>query len=390
MNYVTEIECTKCGEKYAVDKPNFLCTKCGKPLFVHYDIEKIKSVVTKEMVKSRPANLWRYREFLPIADDSNIICLGEGFTPMFHAEALGKQIGMTNLYLKDEGLNPTGSFKARGLGMAISKAKELGVKNICLPTMGNAGGAAAAYGAAGGMQVLIAMPKTTPDTFRAEAKALGARVIEVDGSIVEAGKYLKTQIDDTWYDVSTLKEPYRVEGKKTMGIEVAEQMNWDLPDVILYPTGGGTGLIGMWKAFDELEKAGWISSKRPRMVSVQPTGCAPIVRAFHDKTEYAEPWKNPKTVAAGIGVPAAVGDFLMLNALKESGGTGVSVSDEELIEGLKMVGKYSGIFPAPEAGAAFYAVKKLRDSGEIAENDKVVVFLTGTGLKYTDTIAELL
>lgn len=334
--------------------------------------------------------MWRYREMLPITNPDNILNLGEGYTPLVHTESLGSYFGFENLYLKDESLNPTGSFKARGMAVAISKAKELGVTKICLPTAGNAGGAAAAYGAKGGMEVLIAMPESTPDTFKTEASALGARLLYVEGSIVDAGELLKSETDDSWYNVSTLKEPYRLEGKKTMGIELAEQMNWTLPDVVIYPTGGGTGLIGMWKVFDELEQLGWISSHRPRMVSVQADGCAPIVRAFHDGSEYAEEWINPETVAAGLCVPKAVGDFLMLKALRNSGGTAVSVTEDELIDGIKYIGRHTGMFAAPEGGAALIAAKKLLDSGDIKSKEKVVIFMTGSGLKYTDTISDLI
>ena len=389
MKYVTDVVCTRCSKSYSDDQRLFLC-ECGAPLFVQYDLEKIKAHLKKEMMKERPKTLWRYQEMLPINDTKNILTLGEGFTPLFRTETLGKAFGLDNLYIKDESLNPTGSFKARGMAVAISKAKELGVTKICLPTAGNAGGAAAAYGALGGMEVLIAMPESTPATFKAEASALGAKTMFVKGSITDAGKYLKTVTDASWYDVSTLKEPYRVEGKKTMGIEVAEQMNWTLPEVIIYPTGGGTGLIGMWKAFKELGEMGWISSHRPRMVTVQAEGCAPIVRAFHEGAESAGEWQNPETIAAGLRVPKAVGDFLMLRALRESGGTAVAVSEEEIIKGVKLTGKYAGIFAAPEGGAAVIAAQKLRDSGFIKPQEKVVIFITGSGLKYTDTMSELL
>ncbi len=385
MRYITEVTCTRCDKSYSDDEPLFLCS-CGAPLFACYDLDKIKSKITKSDLKNRRNDMWRYKELLPVTDQDNIVSLGEGFTPLNNTDRLGKKIGIENLYLKDESLNPTGSFKARGLSAAISKAKELGITKICLPTAGNAGGAAAAYGALGEMEVLITMPRTTPETFKAEAAILGARLELVDGSIADAGAYLKSIVDETWYDVSTLKEPYRVEGKKTLGIELAEQMDWTLPDVIIYPTGGGTGLIGMWKAFDELETMGWISSKRPRMVSVQSEGCAPIVRAFHDGHDHAEAWENPATVAAGLCVPKAVGDFLMLRILRESGGTAVSVSDEELLNGMRTIGKYTGIFSAPEGGAALAAAQKLRDSGQIEQSDLVVVFITGSGLKYTEIL----
>lgn len=389
MKFLTDIVCTRCRKTYTDDHRLFLC-ECGAPLFVQYDLEKVKAHLKKEMMKERPKTLWRYQEMLPINDPKNILSLGEGFTPLFYTPSLGKVLGIDNLYVKDESLNPTGSFKARGMSTALSKAKELGVTKICLPTAGNAGGAAAAYGALGGMEVMIAMPESTPETFKAEASALGAKTMFVKGSITDAGKYLKTVTDASWYDVSTLKEPYRVEGKKTMGIEIAEQMNWTLPDVIIYPTGGGTGLIGMWKAFKELGEMGWISSHRPRMVTVQAEGCAPIVRAFHEGAESAGEWQNPETIAAGLRVPKAVGDFLMLRALRESGGTAITVSDEEIIKGVKLTGKYAGIFAAPEGGAAVIAAQKLRDSGFIKPQDKVVIFITGSGLKYTDTMSELL
>ncbi len=389
MKYLTHIECTRCDKKFSDEDVLYLC-ECGSPLFARYDLDKVKKNLTKEIIAERPEDIWRYKEMLPVTHDENVLNLGEGYTPLVHTKSLGKTIGLTNLYLKDESLNPTASFKARGLGVAISKAKELGMTKICLPTAGNAGGAAAAYAAKGGMEVMISMPESTPNTFKAEAKAYGAKLLFVDGSIVDAGKYLKTQIDDSWYDVSTLKEPYRVEGKKTMGIELAEQFNWTLPDVIVYPTGGGTGLIGMWKAFDEMEKMGWISSFRPRMVSVQADGCAPIIKAFHDGVETAPEWQNPTTVAAGLRVPKAVGDFLMLRAMRESGGTAVMVNDEELMEGVRQIGKHTGIFAAPEGGAAYMAVKKMIDNNEIKADEKVVVFITGSGLKYADTISNLL
>ncbi len=387
MKYLTKIECTRCNKTYSSEQPLFLCS-CGAPLFVRYDLDTIKMHITKNDIKIRPRTMWRYRELLPVTDAKNILTLGEGFTPLVDAPRLGKEAGIDRLLLKDESLNPTGSFKARGQSVAISKAKELGISKICLPTAGNAGGAAAAYGALGGMDVLITMPHTTPETFKAEAAALGARLEMVDGSIADAGEYLKTIIDESWYDVSTLKEPYRVEGKKTMGFELAEQLDWRLPDVIIYPTGGGTGLIGMWKAFDELERMGWISSNRPRMIAVQAEGCAPIVKAYQNGSDHAEEWNNPETVAAGLRVPKAVGGFLMLDIIRKSGGIAVTVTDEELLNGTWTIGTLTGIFSAPEGGAAFAAAQKLTASGYLKHSDTVVLFLTGSGLKYTDTIGK--
>ena len=383
MSFLSHLECGYCSKEYDPDKIWNLCTECGKPLLVRYYIEKAKSVFKKENLADREPNMWRYREMLPVKSDRYILNLGEGFTPLFHAKRLSEETGFKKLYIKDEGLNPTGSFKARGLGMAISKAYELGIKEVSIPSAGNAAGAMSAYAAQAGMKSFVFMPKDVPSAFVAECRALGAKVTLIDGLITDCGKAAAEELKKFGrFDFSTLKEPYRIEGKKTMGYEVAEQMNWELPDVIIYPTGGGTGLIGMWKAFDEMEKLGWIGSKRPRMVTVQSDGCAPMVKAFHDGKEFADMWQGAKTLADGLRVPAAVGDFLILRALRESNGTAVAVSDEDIMENSNHIGRTLGIFPAPEGGATLAAFKHLRAQGWIKDNETVILFNTGSGLKY--------
>ena len=385
MNYFSHLECGYCGEQYDSNKLWNLCTKCKKPLLAQYDLKSAKKGFPKESLKKRSENLWRYKEMLPVKNDSFRISLNEGFTPLYQAKNLGKGLNFENLYIKDEGVNPTTSFKARGLCMAISKAKELGVKEVSIPSAGNAAGAMSAYAALAGMKAFVFMPKDVPAPFIAECKALGAEVTLIDGLITDCGKAAAEGVKKYGrFDVSTLKEPYRIEGKKTMGYEIAEQMDWILPDVIIYPTGGGTGMVGMWKAFDEMGKLGWIDSKRPRMVTVQSTGCAPIVKAFETNAEFAEPWKEAKTIADGLRVPAAVGDFLILKAIRESKGTAVSVSDKEIMESTNHIGRTQGIFAAPEGGATLAAFKKLRENGWIKDSEKVVLFNTGSGHKYAN------
>ena len=383
MTYFSHLECAYCSEKYESNKIWNLCRSCGKPLLARYDLESAKNNFKKELLKEREETLWRYKEMLPVQNEKYRLSLGEGFTPLIKAERLSQNVGFENLFIKDEGVNPTTSFKARGLCMAISRAYELGVKEVSIPSAGNAAGAMSAYAALAGMKSFVFMPKDVPQPFISECKALGSEVNLIDGLITDCGKIAKEGVEKYGrFDVSTLKEPYRIEGKKTMGYEVAEQMNWELPDVIIYPTGGGTGLIGMWKAFDEMEKLGWINSKRPRMVTVQSTGCAPMVRAFNENTEFAEPWQNAKTVADGLRVPAAVGDFLILRTLRESSGTAIQVTDEELMDGANLIGRTEGIFASPEGGAALAAFKKLREQNWIKDNEKVVLFNTGSGHKY--------
>lgn len=350
-----------------------------------YDLETAARTLTKESLRGRIASMWRYREVLPVVDDRNIVSLGEGWTPLHKAKTLGASLGFSNLYIKDESINPTQSFKARGMSAAVSMAKELGVNKAAAPSAGNAGGALAAYAAHAGMEAHIFVPADTPKANVIECRALGANVTLVDGLIHDCGRIVGDRKQaEGWFDFSTLKEPYRLEGKKTMGYELAEQLDWTLPDVILYPTGGGTGLIGMWRAFDEMERMGWIGSARPRMVSVQASGCAPIVEAFQVGANSGADIPNAHTVASGLRVPKAIGDFIMLDILRKSGGTAVSVLDAELVADAREIGANEGIFAAPEGGACLSALKKMFENGEVSKDERVVIFNTGSGIKYLE------
>jgi len=361
-----------------------MCPDCARPLLARYDLESARAMGRDALITDEPT-MWRYRALLPVQDESGEVSLGEGFTPLLHARRLGEELGLPHLYIKDEGLNPTGSFKARGLAVAVSRARELGAGEIVIPSAGNAAGAMAAYAAKAGLAAHVFMPGDVPIPFRLECQALGAEVTLVDGLITDCGREARKGAEEHgWFDVSTLKEPYRLEGKKTMGYELAEQFGWELPDVIIYPTGGGTGLIGMWKAFGEMAEMGWIGPHRPRMVTVQAAGCAPIPRAFDAGEEFAAPWEGARTVAAGLRVPAAVGDFLILRALRESKGTAVSVSDEALVEAQMRIGRLEGIFACPEGGATLAALEALLAQGWVSPDERVVLFNTGTGLKYPD------
>ena len=331
--------------------------------------------------------MWRYREVLPVEHPADQLSLGEGFTPLLPAPRLGRHLALDNLFIKDESCNPTGSFKARGLSAAVSMARELGLRRLAIPSAGNAAGAMAAYAAQAGIESFIFMPDDTPKANIREAEVYGARVTLVKGLITDCGRIVAERKEqEGWFDVSTLKEPYRIEGKKTMGYELAEQSGWELPDVVLYPTGGGTGLIGMWKAFREMEALGWIGSKRPRMVTVQASGCAPIVRAFHANRNAAETWQGARTVASGLRVPRAIGDFLILQALRESGGTAVAVDDAALLDAIRVAGRLEGLFLCPEGAACIPALQQLVDRGWVKRSERVVVFNTGTGLKYLEAL----
>lgn len=381
---VTHLYCTACGADYEPNQLINLCT-CGKPLAAAYDLEKAARTLTKESLRGRVASMWRYREVLPVVEDGNIVSLGEGWTPLHKADSLGAKLGMPHLFIKDESVNPTQSFKARGMAAAVSMAKELGVKKAAAPSAGNAGGALSAYAALAGMEAHIFVPADTPKANVIECRALGANVTLVDGLIHDCGRIVGERKEaEGWFDFATLKEPYRLEGKKTMGYELAEQMNWTLPDVVLYPTGGGTGLIGMWKAFDEMERMEWIDSKRPRMVVVQADGCAPIVEAFQAGASSGADIPNAHTVASGLRVPKAIGDFIMLDILRKSGGTAVSVSDEELVADAREIGATEGIFAAPEGGACLSALRKMLVNGEVGRDERVVIFNTGSGIKYLE------
>jgi len=334
--------------------------------------------------------MWRYRELMPLFDGEDPVTLGEGFTPLIHARSLGRRLGLERLFIKDESLNPTNSFKARGQSAAITRAQATGASTISLPSAGNAGNAAAAYAARAGLEAQVFLPRDAKVPFVLECRLYGARVTLVDGLITDAGRIAAERGGPLgWYDVSTLKEPYRIEGKKTMAYELAEQMDWRWPDWIIYPTGGGTGMVGMWKAFDEIERIGWVAAgRRPRMVSVQAEGCAPIVRAFHQGAEKAQPWEDATTVADGLRVPRAIGDFLILRAVRESGGTALAVSDAAMVEGMLEIGKHEGVSAAPEGGAALAAIGRLVGDGSIKPQDSVVLFNTGGALKYLDIIAQ--
>jgi len=384
MNFLSHLECSYCAKKYPSEELINLCLECSKPLLAHYDLKSANNNLNKEDLKNRETTLWRYKELLPVQDSRFVLSLGEGYTPLIKAKRLGSSVEFDNLFIKDESLNPTTSFKARGLAVAVSRAFELGVKEISIPSAGNAAGAMSAYAALCGIKAYVFMPRDVPMPFISECRALGAEVTLVDGLITDCGKISAEGVKKfNRFDMSTLKEPYRIEGKKTMGYELAEQMDWDLPDVIIYPTGGGTGLIGMWKAFKEMEQLGWINSKRPRMVSVQAAECAPIVKAFEEKTEFAETWQNAKTIAAGLRVPAAVGDFLILRALRESKGQAIAVSDDEMLRASNVIGKTEGLFVSPETGATLAAFYKLKKQNWINDSDKVVLFNTGSGHKYS-------
>ena len=332
--------------------------------------------------------MWRYREVMPVENDANIVSLGEGWTPLLHARRLGEALGMSSLYIKDESLNPTQSFKARGMSAAVSMALELGARKLAAPSAGNAAGALAAYAARAGLEAYLFMPRDTPRANVVECEQTGAHVTLIDGLITDCGAEVARRKEaEGWFDVSTLKEPYRAEGKKTLGYELAEQLGWQLPDVIVYPTGGGTGLVGMWKAFDEMESMGWIGSDRPRMVTVQAAGCAPIVRAFESGASHAAEFPNAATVASGLRVPKAIGDFLILDALRASGGTAVAVTDDELMAAVGEIGRIEGMFVAPEGAACLPAVRTLLDRGEVERDEQVVLFNTGAGIKYIEAMA---
>ena len=382
---VTHLECAACHLEHEARRLLNLCRECGKPLLVRYDLERAGRSLTRESLVGRRADLWRYREVLPVEHDENVVSLGEGWTPLLRAERLGKQLGIDQLYIKDESQNPTQSFKARGMSTAVSMARELGARKLAVPSAGNAAGALAAYAAHAGLECFIFMPTDTPRANVVECEQTGAHVTLMPGLITDCGAEVARRKEaEGWFDVSTLKEPYRVEGKKTLGYELAEQFNWELPDVIIYPTGGGTGLIGMWKAFDEMEQMGWINSKRPRMVTVQASGCAPIVRAFEAGQRFADEFPNAETVASGLRVPKAIGDFLILDAIRASKGTAVAVTDEELIAAVREIGAAEGIFCAPEGAACLPALRKLMERGEVARDERIVLFNTGAGVKYLE------
>ncbi len=384
VSFLSNLECSGCGQEYSHEQIHTFCPACQSPLVAIYDLEAARQKVDRDQVIRRQKGMWRWRELLPVQNEENQISLGEGDTPLLLLPRIGKSLGLCNLYVKDESSNPTGSFKARGLAAAISKARELGIEKVIIPTAGNAGGAMAAYAARAGLRAHIFMPKDTPFANIEESRIAGAEVVLVDGLISEAagmaGEKARTE---GWFDLSTFKEPYRMEGKKIMGYELAEAFNWELPDVIIYPTGGGTGLVGMWKAFAELEELGWLkNTKRPRMVSVQAEGCAPVVKAFQAGASFCDFWLGAHTLASGLRVPKSFADHLILHDLYESNGIAVAVSDESILAAQHQLATQEGIFAAPEGAATLAALKELTKTGWLQPEEKIVLFNTGSGLKY--------
>ena len=389
-SYLSHLDCTNCGKQHSADVLQTTCEDCGKVLYARYDLEIAKRELTREAIKAREPSLWRWFELMPIREESNVVTLGEGGTPLLPAHGIEARLGARRVFIKEEGLNPTGSFKARGLAAAVSKAKELGVQKLAIPSAGNAASALAAYGARAGIETFIFMPADTPDAMKNECKVYGATVELVDGLISDAGRIVRERGPaEGWFDVSTLREPYRAEGKKTMGLEIALQLEWKLPDVLVYPTGGGTGIVGMWKAFDELEALGWIGPERPRFVSVQADGCAPIVRAYDAGVREAEPWQDAHTIAPGIRVPAAIADYLILDAIRDSHGTAIAVSDEEILAAMGEIARLEGVFAAPEGAAGYAGYKKLLAQGKLDPAESVVLFNTGSGLKTHELVERI-
>jgi threonine synthase len=387
VSYLTHLQCTACGKEADAGRLQTVCPACGKVLYARYDLEAVRRALPREALAGREPTLWRYRELLPVADPDNEITLGEGMTPLLPARRLGAQLGCPQLLIKEEGINPTGSFKARGQAVAVARARELGATSLAVPSAGNAGGALAAYAGRAGLPAYVFMPQDAPEVNKQECALYGARLYLVKGLINDCGRLVREGAAARgWFDVSTLREPYRQEGKKTMGFELAEQLGWELPDAIIYPTGGGTGIVGMWKAFSEMEALGWIGSKRPKMISVQAAGCAPIVRAFEQGQRHAELWPSASTVASGMRVPVAIGDYLMLDAIRESGGTALAVSDEALLADVPVLAREEGISAAPEGAATLAALRVLLAQGFLRREERIVLFNTGAAWKYAETL----
>ncbi|NOH01855.1 MAG: threonine synthase [Chloroflexi bacterium] len=385
-SYLSGLICSTCGNPFSADQVQTFCPDCQATLLAAYDLESARRHADRDEFSRRTKGMWRWREFLPVREEANQITLGEGDTPLLPIPKIAKALGLTFLYVKEESANPTGSFKARGLSAAISKAKELGIEKVVIPTAGNAGGAMASYAARAGLQAMIYMPKDTPRANVEESRIVGAEVVLIDGLISDAAGMAGIKArEEGWFDVSTFKEPYRTEGKKIMGYELAEHFKWELPDVIVYPTGGGTGLVGMWKAFQEMEALGWLKNKkRPRMVSVQASGCAPVPRAFEKKAAFCDFWTNASTIASGLRVPKSFADHLILKCLYESNGTAIAVDDEQIMKAQKELAVAEGIFAAPEGAATYAALKDLVAQNWIQADERVVLFNTGSGLKYLD------
>ena len=385
-SFVTHLACPRCGRRHDPRVPQNLCS-CGSPLLVEYDLEAVGADVTKEAVAARPPDMWRYRELLPVGDPADAVSLGEGCTPLLRPSELGARIGIPGLRVKDDGLNPTGTFKARGASCGISMARALGIEEVALPSAGNAGAAWACYGAAAGITVHVAMPRDAPAIAKLECGLYGAELTLVDGLISDAGRLIAEGIaEHGWFDASTLKEPYRIEGKKTLGLEIAEQLGWRSPNAVVYPAGGGVGLIGIWRAFAQLSALGWIQGRPPRLVVTQAEGCAPLVKAFAEGKDVSEYWEGATTIAAGLRVPHALGDFLVLRAIRETGGTAVAVSDDAIREAFSLLGREAGISAAPEGAATLAVAIALRERGELGADDEVVLVNTGSALKYPELL----
>lgn len=383
---VTHLTCSRCGRNRAADLPANVCD-CGGPLLVEYDLHAVGGATSKEAVAAGPTTMWRYGPLLPAPDASAVVSLGEGFTPLLPIAAIGREMGLPHLLLKDEGGNPTGSFKARGASCGVTMARALGVREVALPTAGNAGGAWAAYGAAAGLAVHVVMPADAPKINSLECRAYGADVSSVNGLISDAGRAVADGVArNGWFDVATLREPYRIEGKKTLGFEIAEQLEWRFPDAIVYPAGGGVGIIGIHRALRQLRELGWVIGDLPRSIVVQAEGCAPIVRAFEEGAEESRVWEQAETIAAGLRVPKALGDFLVLRAVRETGGTAVAVSDDEILSAMRLLAEGAGVLAAPEGAATVAAARRLRDGGDLRESDRVVLINTGSGLKYPEAV----
>jgi threonine synthase len=384
---LSHLECTACGRREDADRLHTVCPACGKVLYARYDLAAARRALPRDALRDREATLWRYRELLPVRAAAAIVTLGEGMTPLLPVPRAGAALGCSSLLVKEEGLNPTGSFKARGQAVAVSRAVELGARALAIPSAGNAGGAMAAYAARAGVPAYVFMPRDVPTANVAECVLYGARLALVTGLIGDCARLVRQGIASRgWFDLSTLREPYRQEGKKTMGYELAEQLGWSLPDAVVYPTGGGTGIVGMWKAFDEMEQLGWIDGGRPKMISVQAAGCAPVVRAFEAGERHAAPWADAHTVASGLRVPSAIGDYLMLDAIRASGGTALTVTDDAMIADMQALAREEGLSAAPEGAATLAAVRVLRARGVLGPDDRVVLFNTGAAWKYTELL----
>ena len=386
-SYLHHLECTACGETFPHAQAIRTCRSCGKVLFARYDLPRLKSEVDRDRMETRSGSMWKFSELLPILDPENVLSLGEGDTPLFQAPRLGGKLGLSNLYIKDEGLNPTGTFKARGLSTAVSKANELGITRVTIPSAGNAAGAVAAYAAKGGMEAHVFMPRDAPAANKIESEIMGSHLTLVDGLINDAGRLSRERAEaEGLFDLSTLQEPYRAEGKKTMGLEIAMQLGWKMPDSIIYPTGGGTGIIGMWKGFYELLELGWVEGKLPKFIAVQPEGCQPIVKAYNDGADVSELWPNASTIADGLRVPHPFSDYLILRAICETGGTALAVPDGEMVRAMRDVASSEGLFICPEGAATLVALERLLKDNFLDPDENIVLLNTGSGYKYLDLL----